>query len=171
MIKLDFKINDGSKYILIIGASLIVLTYLVFYTPLFNSFLGVKDYKSSDLKIASLEIKKQNIPVDAPLIKKNIVKKAVKMPLLRDPFNVDFSYEIKIISTESNAEKKPAPKPRTLFTLQGIFKLPEGSVVSLIDDQMLSPGEKIHRWTVSHIGSDHVVLKRGLKIKVLKLRL
>lgn len=154
--------NKDTKIILISGAVLILFTYILLYTPLFN--FGT---------IKSIGTHAQNLALKPAVNAKKIIKqkaekqKAKKQKLyLRDPFAVGFAYE-KSTTVEGGGEK---PK-QTYFAIQGIFFPPENKPYALIDDRMVYQGQKIYNWEVKKILSDRVLLSKGGYNKVLRLKL
>ncbi len=161
------SMSTDAKYLLVIGSSLIIITYIVFYTPASNYFFGIK--------------KPTTIPTIPNMVFSN-VKPNVSMPTtetsaqsgevsakkisLRNPFSVGFVFEK---APEVSSGEVVAPP--SLFVLQGIFVLPQGKNSALIDDKMLTEGQAIYGWQLVRIYSDRVVLTKGNLRKVLRLKL
>lgn len=164
------------KYILMFGITVIALAYLLFYTPLSNHIFGQTYKKYEEVSIASFSAPQKGKSISTTeainiiSTTEALTKKQYQKISLRDPFNVDFGYEIIVLSPEAPSnEKKIAPKKK--FVLQGIFNLSEEEIIVIIDDKMLSIGDKIYGWVVTDIGIDYVILKKGLKSKILRLQL
>ena len=164
--------TKSSKYILIIGLVFIVITYVLFYTPLGSILFGTNGgYNQVDVpSVSFLPADGQSASILSNSKETAKIKKIYyKAYISRDPFSVSFNYE-KIISssTESDAKEKEEPK---ILVLQGIFNMPSGEKVALIDDKVVSVNQRVSGWTVVKIYSDKVLVKKGGLRKTLRLKL
>ncbi len=154
--------NKDSKYIMGSGFILVLVVYLLLYTPLYSAIFKIRPIVVVQNKLFVTK------PATSTSESSSLLAQSGGRLFLRDPFNVGFSYE-KAAASSVEVEKKVQKKES--FVLQGIFVLPDGKTLAIIDDKMLSKGQSIYGWTVSDIFSDRVVLSLRGKTKVLKVKL
>ncbi len=158
------KLSQDIKLLLAGGLILIAAAYVVFYTPFANAIFGVRDAKVPTVQNKFYSKISPKVSATLEAISR---KSEARIGYLRNPFNVDFAFE----KTEGTGKPTEEVKKITMFELQGVFILGGGKVTALIDDKMLTEGQKLYDWTVSKIYSDRVVLVRGNAKKVLRLKL
>lgn len=88
--------------------------------------------------------------------------KAVPAREIRDPFQVDFPVK------EKGATSEEASVAQSGFSLQGIILSGKKSV-ALIDDSIVSAGDKLYGWKVVGIKKDRVGLAKDGTVKKLYL--
>lgn len=167
--------SKAGNYIMAAGGVLILVVYILLYTPLYDLLFNVRAARpnlaitrpaaTKPLSITSTReaVKEQVVP-PAP-----VVEPAPKFVILRDPFQVDFSF---VKGEEKPTEGAPPPEaPKPTLVLQGIF-LFNGVEAAIIDDQVVNVGSRVaHGWRVAEIETDQVILSQGGKRKVLKIKL
>ncbi|MBI5699381.1 hypothetical protein HZC35_03605 [Candidatus Saganbacteria bacterium] len=167
--------SKAGNYIMAAGGVLILVVYILLYTPLYDLLFNVRAARpnlaitrpaaTKPLSFTSTR-EAVNEPVKPPL---PVVEPAPKFVVLRDPFQVDFSF---VKGEEKPVEgAAPAEAPKPMLVLQGIFLSP-GVEAAIIDDQVVNVGTRVALgWKVAEIGTDRVILSQGGKWKVLKIKL
>lgn len=171
--------------------ALVVITYVLLYTPVYDLFWGYKPPKEYQ---GNMDFSKTP-PPKAPAISKPLSLEAAAKPAaakpatkeaaakvkkkeelkieipkfvtLRDPFALDFGYQ-RVEAPPEAAPSAPAPAKASLV-IQGIFL--SGKMKSaIIDDKLVYVGSKVAGgWKVYDIKSDMVTLVQSGKYKFLRI--
>ena len=168
--------KEDIKNIIIFGVIVILGAYLVFYTPLVeNIFMPKPNLKKAEIPAKS--IRTDSVPSsEAARVSTAEAKTekaaAQKFVILRDPFEVGFEYrkaETTAPLPGTGAEIKPAVVKKYLV-LQGIF-IAVDTKIAIIDDKVVYEGSSVAGgYKVFQIKDDYVVIKKGKKIKTLRLK-
>lgn len=167
--------SKAGNYIMAAGGVLILVVYLLLYTPLYDLMFSVKASRPNLAVtrpgapkplslISTKEAEKEPVKIIAPA-----AEPAPKFIFLRDPFEVDFNF---VKGEEKPVEgAAPAEVPKPTLILQGIF-LFNGVKAAIIDDQVVNVGSNVALgWRVTEITTDQVILSQGGKRKVLRIKL
>jgi len=172
--------SKASNFIMAIGGILILVAYVLLYTPLYDLLFKIQQPVRSNLvmPVRPAITKPISLPITGeakvakPLPKPPVVTAEAypRFVTLRDPFVVDFAF------TQSEAAPKegpatPAEAPKPVLVLQGIFLSP-GVEAAIIDDQVVNVGSRVAKgWKVAEIRYDRVILTQKGKRKVLLIKL
>lgn len=174
--------SKAGNFIMVIGGILILIAYVLLYTPLYDLLFKVQQPAPPALggprqvranlaiptrpAVVTGEAKVIKAPPKPPLVTAGAYPKFVT---LRDPFVVDFAF---VKSEEKPKEGAPPPEaPKPVLQLQGIFLSP-GVEAAIIDDQVVNVGSQVAKgWKVAEIRYDRVILTQKGKRKVLMIKL
>jgi hypothetical protein len=172
--------SKASNFIMLIGGVLILIAYVLLYTPLYDLLWKVQQPVRPNLVMPGRpaitkplappitgEAKVAKPPPKPPVVTAEAYPKFVT---LRDPFVVDFAF---VQSEEKPKEgpAQPAEAPKPVLQLQGIFLSP-GVEAAIMDDQVVNVGSLVAKgWKVAEIRYDRVILTQKGKRKVLRIKL
>ncbi|KAF0134140.1 MAG: hypothetical protein FD145_896 [Candidatus Saganbacteria bacterium] len=165
--------NNQGKIISIIGVFLILSAYVLLYTPVAEMLFMPKKttYQKQIIQIipaaqptAKTEIK----TIEAAAANYN--EEIPKFVVLRDPFEVNFSYAKPDAPPDGQSKPADPVPPKKYLVLQGIL-ISDDVKTAIIDDKVVSENAELYDgWRLAEIRTDSVLLRKGGKVKILRIK-